>query len=168
MSLSRQLKNALESAVGSADLGNELTAAIDGKLNITDPGVISTVDVSLTAAQIKALLTTPITLVAAPGAGLSIQLLQVLASMTFNTVVYTNATADALEVRYTNGSGTLLASVSNSLLVSSASTSEYSNGSSPVTPVDNAAVVVRMAHNPTLGNSPIVIRVYYRVISTLL
>lgn len=168
MSLSRQASNAIESAMGSVDLGNEVTNAINSKLEASANGVINSVDVSLTSAQIKLLLTTPITLIAAPGAGLSIQVVQVFASLTFNSIAYAATGGDVMEVRYTNGSGTQLASVSQSILISASSTSEYSNGVSPIVPVDNAPVVVRMAHNPTLGNSPIIVRVYYRTLSTLL
>lgn len=61
--------------------------------------------ISLTNAQIKALRATPITLVAAPGAGKSIEFISAVLFLTAGANVLTESTAN-LAVKYVDGSGT--------------------------------------------------------------
>ena len=71
---------------------------------------IRTAQLSLTAAQVKALRATPQALVAAPGEGFALQLLGGTVIYDY-TAVFTE-TADNLVVRYTNGSGAAASAVS--------------------------------------------------------
>src|SRR5216683_3942034 len=65
--------------------------------------VRTTVQVSLSSAQILALFTTPVTLVGAPGAGKVIVVEHIILKMITTATAY--ATGGALEFRYTDGSG---------------------------------------------------------------
>ena len=79
--------------------GRAQAGAFDG------PGVLQYAQVSLTAAQVKVLRATPVTVVPAPGAG---KLLEFVSAELFLDYSGTNAfteTADNLQVRYENGTG---------------------------------------------------------------
>jgi hypothetical protein len=79
--------------------------ALTGNVTLTvDPQFIQYAHVAVTAAQMKALAETPITLVAAPGAGKIIVPLLVSYSLTFVTTAYTTTSA-VVTVSYTNAAG---------------------------------------------------------------
>src|SRR6185503_6279720 len=69
--------------------------------------VLRTTQVTVPTASVLLLNTTPYTLVAAPGAGKFIAVVEISAKLVFNTVAYTGA--NALEFRYTDGSGAKVA-----------------------------------------------------------
>lgn len=72
-----------------------------------DSSVIKVDIVNLTNAQIKALRATPKTLVAAPGATKSIELISAILKLTAGANVLTEA-ADNMAIRYTDGSGVIV------------------------------------------------------------
>src|SRR5690349_18262867 len=82
-----------------------VTSIISGKLkgNLGIIGVAERKRVSVTSAQVLALNTTPVALVPAPGANKAVDVISVTGSLKAATQ-YTGA--NAVEIRYTNGSGT--------------------------------------------------------------
>lgn len=124
--------------------------------------------VSLTSAQIKALHTTPISLVAAQGAGTVIIVDEVLLKMTFATAAYTGA--NNLEIRYTDGSGAkATADFDKTAFLNIASGSAYQLSKGVVTaliPVANAAIVAAVpTADPAAGSGTIAGFVRFHVVT---
>jgi hypothetical protein len=69
-----------------------------------DPTTIQYAEVALTAAQIKALRATPVTLVAQPGAGKILEFLSAHLYLDATATAFTES-ADNMAVKYTDGSG---------------------------------------------------------------
>lgn len=110
--------------------------------------------VSISAATLKAAFTTPVELVAAPGAGKVVIVDEVLLKMTFLTTAF--AGANNLEVRYTDGSGAkATADFDKTAFLNIASGTAYQLSKGVVTaliPVANAAIVAAVpTANPTAG-----------------
>jgi hypothetical protein len=123
--------------------------------------------VSLTSTQIKALNTTPIQLVAAPGTGKAIQVLGVMGSLTFLTAAY--ATHTELDIIDTTGTtvlfkdtGTLLAATSST--VATIQMSIASNAANLVTANGSVSVTVPTG-NPATGAGSLKLYVTYQVIT---
>lgn len=122
--------------------------------------------ITLTPLQIKALNTTPITIVPACG-GRSINIVESIdARLVYATATYTGA--NALEFRYTDATGAKVTTDISTTFLNSA-TSTYSHVAGVVTelvPVSGAPIVVRIpTANPAVGNSPITFVVKYRVVA---
>lgn len=119
----------------------------------------------LTTAQVLALHTTPVSLIPAPGAGKYIEVISVVAKTTFNTIAYTGS--NALELRYTDGSGVKVTGDIAAALVNAAATrADKALGAAVAVMVANAAVVaVVPVADPAAGNSPITIDVLYRIVT---
>lgn len=133
-----------------------------------DPSVLKFTDVTLSTAQILALNGTPISVLAAPGAGICNVVQSVYATMDFVTAAY-SASTDPLEIRYTNGAGAKAAELSNAFLEAAADARELVQPTSPVIPVENAALVAYVPNaNPTTGDSDIKLRIFYRQVPSLL
>lgn len=129
------------------------------------PGIAQRVRVPLTSAQILASNTTPITLVPAPGAGKYISVDEVVAKMTFGSVQYTGA--NAVEVRYTDGSGVKVTGDLAAAWLNSASTRvDKAIGAAVAVAVANAAIVVAVpSANPGAGDGTVTLDILYRVVS---
>jgi hypothetical protein len=129
--------------------------------------VARTTQVTLPTAAVLLLHTTPYTLVAAPGAGKVILVDEITAKLVFNSIAYTGS--NALEFRFTDGSGAKVSADLASSFINSASGTNYATVKSVVTaltPVANAAVVVAVpTADPAAGNSAIVFSVKYRVVT---
>lgn len=122
--------------------------------------------VMLTATQVKALHTTPITLVTAQGPNSLIIVDDIVAYLNYGGTAYTGA--NNLEFRYTDGSGTkVTADMSSTFLDSSASAYDYAPAiTTEFTPLANKPIVVAVpTANPAAGTSPITFLTHYRVIS---
>ena len=131
-----------------------------------DPAILQAAQVTLTAAQIKALHTTPITLIAAQGANTIIDVETIIAKLAFGTTQYTGT--NAIETRFTNASGAKAAAdIGSTFLNGSANAVDQVGGvTTEVTPVANAAIVLSVpTANPAAGDSPVTFTVFYRVIS---
>ena len=124
-------------------------------------GTVRVGKVTLTAAQIQALVTTPVTVVEAPGAGMITSILSATAYIDYNSAAYTGG-ADIL-VEY--GTATIvtfdgiLALTADSVMVASPS------GTATVAAATNAAVVVTADDVPAAGDSPVTVSVVYTLIS---
>ena len=118
---------------------------------------------TLTALQVKALHTTPITLVAAPASGGAIVVSRIVFKSTFVTAAYTGA--NALEFRYTNASGAKVTADIAAATLNFASGTRYASVAgvtAELQPVDNAAIVVCVpVANPAVGDSPVSFAVEY-------
>lgn len=122
--------------------------------------------VTLTPAQVLALHTTPVVLVPAMGARSYVLVDSVEARLAFNSVAYTGT--NALEVRYTDGSGTkATADLPSAWLDSSSTAYQHASGvATALTPTANAAIVAAVpTANPAAGNSPVNFITNYRVIT---
>jgi hypothetical protein len=121
----------------------------------------------LTAAEVKALYTTPLALVAAPGAGKVISVVEVFAKYVFGTTAFTGS--NNLEFRYTSSSGAKVTADIDAALLLAASGTNYRKVSpieAEITPVANAPIVIGVpTGNPAQGLGALTITVYYRTIT---
>lgn len=104
---------------------------------------LSTIQVPLTAANIIAMGTTPVSLIAAPGAGKITLVHNILVKVVRTSTAFTGG--GAVEFRYTNASGAkVTADVSASLITGSVGTaySAVAGVTTELTPVANAAIVI--------------------------
>jgi len=128
------------------------------------------VDVTLSTAELLDLFTTPKDLVVAQGADTVVEFVSALLAYDYNSTVYTIGTAGNLQVKYTDGSGAAASTTracTGFIDQASDQLSLLEKVGGTVVPVANAALVLTLATaNPTLGDSPINIRVAYRVYQT--
>lgn len=158
------IKNEVSAGANTASrVGQMVIDLIDSKPNVA--AVIRTVKVTLSSAQILALNGTPITLVAAQGAGTMIRPVQILINKTFVSVAY------ATNIDLALGSGTVFASTfGNALGFSASEVAVYpvaSNASaSPATGSINIDLKISVpVGNPTAGNGTLAIYLTYNVIT---
>lgn len=118
----------------------------------------------LTSAEILALSTTPIALIAAPGAGKVIIVDRIVGTSTFVTAAYTGA--NALEFRYTNASGAkVTADIAAAFINVASGTLTHTVGGlvAELVAVSNAAIVVRVpTADPAAGSGNIKLQIAYR------
>jgi hypothetical protein len=129
--------------------------------------VARTASVTVATGAVLALNSTPVELVAAPAAGKVVLIEEITCKLVFNSVSYTGS--NALEFRYTNGSGAKVTADMGSAFLNSASGTNYQTVKSVVTalaPVAAAAVVVFVpTANPGAGNSALVFKIKYRIVT---
>lgn len=147
------------------DVGPGKSVIVDG--TVTQNSVVkNSVQVALTAAQIIAMGTTPVSLIAAPGAGKAI----IVDDITFKMV--TTATAftggGAVEFRYTDASGAKVSADVAAAVVTAGAGTSFTNVrgiEASLTAVANAAIVVR---NPTAafaaGTGTAVVSIDYHIV----
>lgn len=135
------------------------------------------VDVTISSAELLALNATPKQLVAAPGANLALVFEGAVAFYDYGTAAYAGiAAGEDLSVKYTDGSGAAVGGCETTgFLDGTADATRYilptaaASGVSQITPVANAALVAHLLSGEiTTGDSPIKMRVYYRVVPTVL
>lgn len=123
--------------------------------------------ITLTAAQVKALFSTPISIVATPGSGKVNIVDRITFVSTFVSAAY--AGANALEFRYTNASGAKVTADIAAGTLNFASGTKFSTVASVVTeliPVANAIIVVCVpTADPTLGDSPVTLLIDYKTVA---
>ena len=131
----------------------------------TSGGTSQSTVTTLSAAQVKALFATPITLVAAPGAGKINIVDRITFASTFNTTAY--AGANNLEFRYTGAAGAKVTADMAAATLNFGAGTKYSTVAGVVTelvPVANDIIIVTVpVANPTLGDSTVKFRCDYRV-----
>lgn len=126
-------------------------------------GLVERIEVKLTPAQVKALFTTPVTLIPAPGANRYIQVMSVAAKLQFVTTAYTGA--NAVEVRYTNASGAKVTGDLAAAWLNSATSRVDIAVDAAVTSVVNSPVVAAVpTANPGAGDGLVVLDIVYRII----
>jgi len=127
---------------------------------------------TITTAQVLALETTPITIVAAPGAGLFNEFVSATLFLDYNSAAYAAvAGGDDLEVRYTDGSGVVVANqeltgfvdqTNDELrILSPAGTAVATDDD--IVPAVNAVLVAFLSGAITTGDSPLIVECLYRV-----
>lgn len=135
--------------------------------------------VTLTAAQVKLLYTTPITLIAAPGAGYAIQFLDALLFLDHGGTDYTGVAAgEDLTISYTNAAGEAVALIeTDPFMIASADAWRYCTPSGSadnadnayIIPVANALLCIHMlVGNIATGDSPLKLAIHYKVVPTVL
>jgi hypothetical protein len=135
-------------------------------------------DVTITAAQMLTLNATPVTLVAAPGAGLALLLEGVVAFYDYNSAAYAGVAAgEDLAIRLNDASGTIQTTIETTGFLDQTSDqvryakpyAVATSGNVQITPVENQPLVAHMLTGEiTTGNTPLKIRTYYSVIPTSL
>lgn len=133
-----------------------------------DTGIV-TDDITITTGQLLALNATPKTLVAAPGAGKIIVVEDVQVFYDYNSAAYAGiAAGEDLEIRYTDGSGQLVATIETTGfldLTADAYRHARPATTAAITPVANAALIMCLASGEIItGDSPLKVRLRYRLI----
>ena len=159
----------------AADVSDLLWFTTDGGTTweSINAGGIQSTTVSLTPAEIRAMESTPIELVAAPGAGKWLDFISCHMFLDFATVAHDDAAADGdLQVTYTDLAGEKVAGQEADTLIDAvADAHAYTandGGAIPTADVAtaaNAALVISndgAAYTGT-GDSPLVVRTFYRV-----
>lgn len=125
--------------------------------------------VTLTSAQILALHTTPISLIAAPGAGKAIVPTKVEAFYDFGSAAYADiAAGDDIFLRYTNGSGAIAATVETTGFIDQTTDQRrFILNTGTITPTANAALVASLGGAVTTGNGTVTLRIEYDVVTLL-
>jgi len=158
--------------IDTADIAND---AVDhDKL---DEGVDQVADVTVSTAELLALNATPKQLVAAPGANKAIIFKGAVLFLDYNSAAYDGiASGEDLSIKYTDGSGAEVAQIETTGFLDQtadqvrfARAQSAASGNSAITPVANAALVLHLlTAEIATGNSPLKVRVYYRVVPTVL
>ena len=147
-------------------MGQLANGAFDGAGTGVFTGGERAVHVNLTAAQIIAMNATPVSLIAAPGAGMAI----IVDNITFKMV--TTATAftggGAVEFRYTNAAGAKVTADIAAAVVTAGAGTSFTNVKgieASLTPVANAAIVITNATAAfAAGTGTAVVSIDYHVV----
>lgn len=140
---------------------NAVSSKVQLATKIADLGEFK--DVTLTTAQLLALFTTPVSVLPAPGAGYANIVTAVYGSISYNSATYSGA--NNIVLKYTDASGVTVATFTAAFLNSSASAGYLAIGASGVAAA-NAAIVASMGTaNPTVGDSALKLRIYYRKVA---
>lgn len=170
-------RSAFGFSVGASEASAVEVISPTGELN---EGAVRIKDVTLTSAQVLALNATPVSVIAAPGANKAIIILGVATTKAAGTAYDGINVNEDITLKYTDGSGATLATIETTGFLDQATAqARYSYPSSwatnaatallAITPVANAAVVAYMTTAEiATGNSPVKMRIYYRVIPTVL
>jgi hypothetical protein len=148
----------------SGDLGEILLAPAGGIAAFRD-------EVTVSSAELLALNATPKTLVAAPGAGKAIVPTLVTLFLDYNSAAYDGiAAGEDLALKYTDASGATLATIeATGFLDATADAVRFAfpTTTAAFTPVANAPLVLHMLTGEiATGNSPLKVRVDYKIIDT--
>lgn len=162
---------------GNVIIGKAMASAADGDIfpillhaaGDSDAAPLLFTDVTVSAAEVLGLGTTPKTLVAAPGAGKLLVLETCQLWLDFATTAYDGiASGEDLSIKYTNASGVEVAQIeATGFLDGTADETRYIKAASAaaVQPVANAALVLTMlVGNIATGDSPLKVRTFYRVL----
>lgn len=136
-----------------------------------DPSLLQTAEVTLTAAQVKALKATPISLVAAPGADLAIVPVAINLVANYGGTNAFTESADDLSIGYSGGAE-IMEIESTGLIDQTNDEWRYITFEHAETfiPEENTAVVITNLDDEIAGNAAnnntVAVRLYYRVVPT--
>ena len=155
-----------------------LTVQSTGNTPDHDTGIVSvssvqSVDVVISSGELLFLHTTPKTLVEAPGAGRAIVFENAVFFLDYNSAAYAAiAAGDDLNIKYTDGSGATVGTLETTgfLDLTADSYNIVKPSADSVILPANAPLVASLAGAITTGDSPLAVRVFYRIVelSTLL
>ena len=131
------------------------------------------VDVEITTTELLALFTTAIDIVPAPGAGKALILLGAILFLDYNSAAYGGiAAGEDLTINYTDKNGAVLATIETTGFLDQTNDEVryvYAASAAAITPVANAVLCLHLlVGNITTGDSPLKLRVYYRVVPVTL
>lgn len=156
---------------GSPYWAQQVTTGVVENSNITlQSQLLSTEVITITTAQLLALFTTPIQLIGAPGSGKAIVPAFAIAFLDFNTTAYDGiASNEDLVLRFTDASGNIAGTIeATGFLEAAADAHRVAQFASLAVPTANAALMLHMTTgNIATGNSPLKIKVFYRVVDLL-
>ncbi|MET0742951.1 MAG: hypothetical protein ABWY78_06230 [Microvirga sp.] len=149
------------------------TQTITGAKSFSGDGAIQFAEVTITTGQVLALNATPITVVAAPGAGKVLVPTRMAVVMDYAGVAYAGIGAtEELVLRYTDGSGAIAMTVETTGFLDATADAIRvgaidAAAAAAITPVANSPLVLHMAVGEiTTGTSPLRVKVWYTVFST--
>lgn len=130
----------------------------------TQHGMAKTVQ-TIAATSVRTLNATPISIIAAPGAGYAVIPKVIEIFLDYGTAAYDSVdSGDDLEIRYTDGSGSLIATIEATGLMNATSDQvRIVIPSGTITPVANAAVVITLGTGEVYsaaGDSPLKVVVH--------
>lgn len=173
--------HAVTASANDRVVGIALVSGVSGDIipcliNVTGritPESLAVADVTVATAAVKTLNATPVTLVAAPGSGKFIAVQDVTFFLDYASAAYDGiAAGEDLTVRYTDGSGQLIATCETTgFLDQTADQVRFVDfgAATVITPVANAAVVLHMSTGEiATGDSPLKVRVTYKVMDAAL
>lgn len=144
-------------------------------LSVGAPEAIISRDVLVSSAEILALNATPKALVPAPGANFALVFEGAVIHKPAGTAYAGIAAGEDLSVKYTDGSGTEVAECETTGFLDQATAQtryvrphNAASAISSLTPTANAALVLHMLTGEiTTGNSPLHVRVFYRIVPVI-
>jgi len=156
--------------MANTGVGNQVINILDGV------GEMRAVDKIVSSAEILALGATPITLVAAPGIATKyLEFLGASVFLDYGGTAYASDAGEDLAIRYTGGSGTIVSTqIDGTGLHATADTLWALRPANATSELEtaltaNAALVLDNVGSGEVitGNSPLKIRVYYRILNAL-
>jgi hypothetical protein len=144
-----------------------------GTLNLEiDESYLQTATVTIATGDVLTLATTPVELVAAPGVGQYIEFLSAQFILDYNSIGYTEA-GDNLGIKYTDAAGVQVSSTVECTGFIDQTADTITNAIPAADAIvaasaaDNAALVLdNLGSNFGAGNSPLIVKVSYRVITS--
>ncbi len=140
--------------------------ALDANAELNDVGVMKVADVLISSAQLLALNATPQTLVAAPGAGVYLELVRAYLLLDYGTTAYDGiAAGEDLQIKYTDGSGPAASAAIETTGFLSATADALAialPADSPVAVANAALVLHLLSAEIATGDSPLKVRTIYR------
>ncbi len=156
----------------SGVVGDQILVTLMPVVIANDTGIVTAI-VTISSAELLALNAVPKQLIAAPGAGKALILVDAQLELPYATTAYAGiAAGEDLEIRYTNGAGQLVATVETTGFLDAVATAHrhvYPASTAAIVPAENAALVMDLAvAEITTGDSPLKVRVRYREITLAL
>lgn len=166
MAYLRPSAGARRAGAASAIVAADIAAGAVTSVKMADD-LAHSVQVPLTAAQIIAMGTTPIALIAAPGAGKIIIVEAILFKAVRTSTAFTGG--GAVEFRYTDASGQKISADVAAAMITGAAGTAYAHVAgieASITPVANAAIVITNATAAfAAGTGAVNISIKYRVVT---
>ncbi len=121
-------------------------------------------DVLLSATQMDTINATPVTLIAAPGSGLTNIVTGVYFKVNSTGFTPFELGSGVMEIRYTDGSGAKVITDITNAVVEGSTDAESWNPAILAVPVSNAAIVAHTSTDVTAGTGNIQMRIFYKTV----